>query len=69
MIVAVLLVSCALALFLTYRGGNMIVAAVICTLLGGVLGAFLEPVSLAISIPIAIMGGFILKAVRDSKRS
>ena len=39
MIVAVLLVSCALALFLTYRGGNMIVAAVICTLLGGVLGA------------------------------
>ena len=45
----------------------MIVAAVICTLL--VLGAYLEPVSLAISIPIAIMGGFILKAVRDSKRS
>ena len=47
----------------------MIAAAVICTLLGGVLGASLEPVSLAISIPIAIMGGFILKAVRDSKRS
>ena len=69
MIVAMLLVSCALALFLTYRGGNMIAVAVICTLLGGVLGAFLEPVSLAISIPIAIMGGFILKAVRDSKRS
>ena len=47
----------------------MIVAAVICTLLGGVLGAHLKPVSLAISIPIAIMGGFILKAVRDSKCS
>ena len=45
----------------------MIVAAVICTLLGGVLGAYLRPVSFA--IPIAIMGGFILKAVRDSKRS
>ena len=39
----------------------MIVAAVICTLLGGVLGAHLKPVSLAISIPIAIMGGFILR--------
>lgn len=47
----------------------MIVAAVICTLLGGVLGAHLKPVSFAISIPIAIMGSFILKAVRDSKRS
>ena len=53
----------------THGGNIMIVAAVICTLLGGVLGAYLEPVSLAISIPIAIMGGFILKAVRDSKRS
>ena len=47
----------------------MIATAVICTLLGGVLGAFLEPVSLSVSIPIAIMGGFILKAVKDSKRS
>ena len=34
----------------------MIVAAVICTLLGGVLGAYLEPVSFAISIPIANHG-------------
>ena len=69
MIVAVLLVSCALALFLTYRGGNMIVAAVICTLLGGVLGAHLKPVSSLFPFPLPIMGGFILKAVRDSKRS
>ncbi|MCI8398412.1 MAG: hypothetical protein HFF90_03310 [Oscillibacter sp.] len=45
----------------------MIGAAVICTILGGVVGAFLEPVSFSVSIPIAIMGGFILKAIKDSK--
>ena len=31
----------------------MIVLAVVCTILGGILGAFLEPVSLSVSIPIA----------------
>ena len=41
----------------------MIVLAVVCTILGGILGAFLEPVSLSVSIPIAIMGGFILKTI------
>ncbi len=46
----------------------MIGLAVICTLLGGVLGAYLEPVSFAVSIPIAIMGGFILKAIRDQRK-
>ena len=45
----------------------MIGAAVIGTILGGVVGAFLEPVSFSVSIPIAIMGGFILKAIKDSK--
>lgn len=45
----------------------MIGAAVICTILGGVVGAFLEPVSFSVSIPIAIMGGFILKEIKDSK--
>ena len=43
----------------------MIVFAVVCTILGGILGAFLEPVSLSVSIPIAIMGGFILKAIKN----
>ena len=43
----------------------MIVLAVVYTILGGILGAFLEPVSLSVSIPIAIMGGFILKAIKN----
>ena len=43
----------------------MIVLAVVCTILGGILGAFLEPVSLSVSIPIAIMWGFILKAIKN----
>lgn len=42
----------------------MIYAAIICTILGGMLGACLEPVSLSVSIPIAIMGSFILKAIQ-----
>ena len=45
----------------------MIAIAVICTILGGILGAFLEPVSFSVSIPIAIMGAFILKAIKDKK--
>lgn len=45
----------------------MIFIAIICTVLGGFLGAFLEPVSLSVSIPIAIMGGFILKVIKDKK--
>lgn len=48
-------------------GVVMIIIAIICTVLGGVLGAFLEPVSFSVSIPIAIMGGFILKAIKDKK--
>lgn len=43
----------------------MIALAVICMILGGILGAFLEPVSLSVSIPIAIMGGFILKTIKN----
>lgn len=50
-----------------YGGIVMIIVAIICTVLGGVLGAFLEPVSFSVSIPIAIMGGFILKAIKDKK--
>ncbi len=45
----------------------MIWLAIICTLLGGFLFSSLEPVSLAVSVPIAIMGGFILKAIKDMK--
>ena len=45
----------------------MIFSAIACTILGGILGAFLEPVSFSVSIPIAIMGGFILKAIKDKK--
>lgn len=43
----------------------MIFIAIVCTLIGGVLGASLEPLSFSVSIPIAIMGGFILKAIKD----
>ncbi len=45
----------------------MVIIAIICTILGGALGAFLEPVSFSVSIPIAIMGGFILRAIKDKK--
>ena len=45
----------------------MVILAIICTILGGVLGAFLEPVSFSVSIPIAFMGGFILKAIKDKQ--
>ena len=45
----------------------MVILAIICTILGGVLGAFLEPVSFSVSIPIAIMGSFILKAIKDKQ--
>ena len=45
----------------------MVILAIICTILGGVLGAFLEPVSFSVSIPIAIMCGFILKAIKDKQ--
>ena len=38
----------------------MIILAIICTLVAGVIGAFLEPVSFSVSLPIAVMGGFIL---------
>ena len=43
----------------------MIALAVICTLIAGVIGAYLEPVSFAVSLPIAVKGGFILKALSD----
>jgi hypothetical protein len=45
----------------------MIVVAIICTLAAGFVGSSLEPVSLAIALPIAVMGGFILKAIQDKK--
>lgn len=50
-----------------FGGDPMIIIAIICTILGGLLGASLEPVSFSVSIPIAIMGGFILKAIKDKK--
>lgn len=45
----------------------MIGIAVICTILGGILGASLEPISFSVSIPIAIMGGFIMKEIKDKR--
>lgn len=48
-------------------GTDMIGLAVACTILGGIVGASLEPVSFSVSIPIAIMGGFIMKEIRDRK--
>ena len=42
----------------------MIGLAIFCTLVGGALGAFLEPTSFAVSVPIAIMGGFIMNELR-----
>ena len=47
---------------------SMIVLAVVCTLLAGVAGvvldSFLAPDHLVTSLPIAVMGGFILVALR-----
>ena len=45
----------------------MVGLAVVCTILGGLVGAVWEPVSFSVSIPIAIMGGFIMKEIRDKK--
>ena len=42
----------------------MIILAIICTLVAGVIGAFLEPVSFSVSLPIAVMGGFILYEIK-----
>ena len=42
----------------------MTAAAIICTLLAGAAGAFLEPVSFAVSLPVAVMGGFILATLK-----
>lgn len=47
----------------------MIALAVICTLIAGVIGAYPELVSFAVSLPIAVMGGFILKALSDRASS
>ncbi|SDN87677.1 hypothetical protein [Bacillus sp. OK048] len=41
-----------------------IIIAIILTVLGGILGSFIEPPAFANSIPIAIMGGFILAEIQ-----
>ena len=41
-----------------------IIIAIILTVLGGFLGSFLEPTVFANSIPLAIMGGFILAEIQ-----
>ena len=41
-----------------------IIIAISFTILGGILGSFLEPAVFANSIPIAIMGGFILAEIQ-----
>ena len=45
----------------------MMFSAIVCTILGVMRGAVLEPVSFSVSSPIASMGGFILKAIKDKK--
>ena len=41
-----------------------IIIAIISTISGGILGSFLEPSVFANSIPLAIMGGFILAEIQ-----
>ncbi len=41
----------------------MIGLAVIATIAAGVAGSFLEPAVFGGSLPVAVMGGFILKAI------
>ena len=43
----------------------MTIIAVICTLVAGAVGAFLEPVSFSVALPVAVMGGFIMKAISN----
>ena len=43
----------------------MIKLAIFCTIIAGFIGAFVEPVSLSVSLPIAVMGGFILYELRE----
>lgn len=43
----------------------MIKLAIFCTIIAGVIGAFVESVSLSVSLPIAVMGGFILYELRE----
>ena len=50
-------------------GGRIVIPlAVFLTILAGAVSSFLEPVSFAVSIPVAVMGGFILKAILDNKQ-
>ena len=46
----------------------MIILAVVCTLIAGGVGAFCEPVSFSVALPIAVMGGFILYAVQNNQK-
>ncbi|SNS72589.1 hypothetical protein SAMN05446037_101888 [Anaerovirgula multivorans] len=45
----------------------MIVVAIICTLIAGFVSSFLEPLPFAMTLPIVVMGSFILKAIQDKK--
>jgi hypothetical protein len=47
---------------------SMIILAVVCTLVAGGIGAFLEPVSFSVALPIAVMGGFILNAIQNKSK-
>ncbi len=46
----------------------MIVLAVLCTLIAGAIGGVMEPVSFSVALPIAVMGGFILRAIQERKK-
>ncbi|MCI8854113.1 MAG: hypothetical protein HFI31_07205 [Lachnospiraceae bacterium] len=40
------------------------ILAVVCTLVAGAIGAFLEPVSFSVSLPVSVMGAFILYHIK-----
>lgn len=42
----------------------MIFLAVLLTLLAGAAGAFVEPLSLSVALPVSVMGAFILYALK-----
>ena len=42
----------------------MIIFAVVCTLVAGAIGGMMEPISFSVALPVAVMGGFILRAIQ-----
>lgn len=47
----------------------MIALAVLCTLIAGAIGGMMEPVSFSVAFPVAVMGGFILRAIQKGTKN